>query len=196
MTTITEVGLLKKLKSSKRKLFCMNDGNRNIDLLTDKLLPEENECFKFISLDGGFCSVNFIKYVANKETIEELTASTLRIGEKQFVYLSNLCKAGKLKKATFFIGSIMKEDISSNNGKYDYYTRFFEISKQYGWESFVVNNHSKIILMRTENNYYVLETSSNLNDNPKIEQYSFENSKELYGFYYDFFQVLRNVNRK
>jgi hypothetical protein len=173
----------------------MNDGNRNIDKLTKGLLPVENECFKLISLGGGFCSVNFIKYVANKEIIEELTASTLRIGKKQFVYLSNLCKTGKLKKATFFIGSIMKEDTSTNSGKYDYYTRFFEISKQYGWESFVTNNHSKIILMRTESNYYVLETSSNLNDNPKIEQYSFENSKELYDFYYDFFQVLKNANK-
>jgi hypothetical protein len=191
MTTITDIGLLKKLKSSKRQLFCMNDGNRNIDMLTDRLLPIENECYKFISLDGGFCSVNFIKYVAGKETIEELTASTLRIGEKQFVYLSNLCKAGKLKRATFFIGSIMKED----SGKYDYFARFFEISKQYGWESFVVNNHSKIILMRTERDYYVLESSSNLNDNPKIEQYSFENSKELYDFYYGFFQVLKKANK-
>ena len=193
MTIITDVGLLKKLKSSKRQLFCMNDGNRNIEQLAGNL-PTEDECFKFISLDGGFCSVNFIKHVANKEIIEELTASTLRIGEKQFIYLSNLCKTGKLKKAAFFIGSIMKEDIKSD--KYDYYTKFFEISKQYGWESFVVNNHSKIILMRTANNHYVLETSSNLNDNPKIEQYSFENSKELYDFYYDFFQVLKNVNIK
>ena len=27
-------------------------------------------------------------------------------------------------------------------------------------------------------NFYVVETSSNLNENPKIEQYSFENDEE------------------
>ena len=47
--------------------------------------------------------------------------------------------------------------------------------------------------MRTKENYYVLETSSNLNENPKIEQYSFENSKELYDFYYDFFDKLEEA---
>lgn len=45
--------------------------------------------------------------------------------------------------------------------------------------------------MRTSENYYVLETSSNLNENPKIEQYSFENNKELYLFYYEFFEKLK-----
>jgi hypothetical protein len=191
---ITEAGLLKTLKQKKRQAYCLNDGNRNIDEITGGKLPNKGECYKFISLSGGFASVNFIKTIANKEPIEELTASTLRIGEKQFICLSNLSKREKLQRATFFIGSIMEEDAAKNK-KYDYYTRFMDTAKNFGWEVYVVNNHSKIILMRTNENYYVLETSSNLNENPKIEQYSLENSKELYDFYYNFFEILKTANR-
>ena len=44
--------------------------------------------------------------------------------------------------------------------------------------------------METKKNYYVVETSSNLNENPKIEQFSFENDKELFLWYEEFFKEL------
>lgn len=47
----------------------------------------------------------------------------------------------------------------------------------------VVKNHSKVILLDTDKGKYVIETSSNFNENPKIEQFSFEKSAELYEFY-------------
>lgn len=47
--------------------------------------------------------------------------------------------------------------------------------------------------MKTKNNYYVVETSSNLNENPQIEQFTFENDKDLYEFYYDIFKVIMEV---
>lgn len=196
MTVMTEKGLLRILKSKKRETFCMNDGNRAINELTGGRLPAPGECYKFISLTGGFASVHFIKVVAENEPIEELTASTLRVGEKQFTYLSKLCDRGRLQKATFFVGSIMKEDTNKELDKYDYFTKFAEVSERHGWESVVTNNHSKVILMRTAKNHYVLESSSNLNENPKIEQYSFENCAELYEFYHKFFNALKTVNSK
>ena len=121
----------------------------------------------------------------------ELSASTLRIGEKQFRELSELHKKNRLERARFFIGSIMKSDM--RNSKYDYFTRFNEVCDQNGWKRILINNHSKIILMRTHENYYVLETSSNLNENPKIEQYSFENNHELYEFYSGVFDMMEEA---
>lgn len=46
-----------------------------------------------------------------------------------------------------------------------------------------MQNHSKVTLMRTDCNWYVLETSSNLNENQKIEQFRFENDEHLFEFY-------------
>jgi len=184
-----EEGLVKRIKPKQRKYFILDKSIVNLNNILDSTLPTD-DVIKLISFTGGFASISFIGYVVEKENILELTASTLRIGEKQFNYLAELQEAGKLFKATYFISPFMRQDQKLQD-KYNYYKHFNEVCLRYNWEKVVVNNHSKIILMRTENNYYVLETSSNLNENPKIEHYSFENDKELYDFYYDFFQQLK-----
>ena len=184
-------GLIQRVKSKQRKMFEIGKSIISLDAILGGCLPGKDECIKLVSFDGGFSSIEFISLVAVKEIIIELTASTLRVGEKQAETLITLNEAGKLSKASFFIGSIMKEDTKQQTKKYDYYTKFVQACKRNNWDLVVMNNHSKIILMRTENNYYVLETSSNLNENPKIEQYSFENDEELYNFYYGFFDVLK-----
>ena len=45
------------------------------------------------------------------------------------------------------------------------------------------SNHSKLLLFDTDDGKFVLETSSNLNENPSMEQFSFERNAELYDFY-------------
>ena len=46
------------------------------------------------------------------------------------------------------------------------------------------------MLFDTDNGKYVLETSSNLNENPKIEQFSFEQNSELFDFYKKLFELM------
>lgn len=150
--------------------------------------PAPGEALKFISLHGGVASLSFIAWVAKNEQILELSASTLRIGPKQYQYLNALAKSGKLKNARFLTSSMQKE-MDTKHGR-NYAREFKTIADRNGWNMIVANNHSKIILMRTETAHYVLETSSNLNENPKIEQYSFENSKEVYDFYNHFFDCI------
>lgn len=90
----------------------------------------------------------------------------------------------------------MMIEVDKKSEKYNYADRLYKIAQDNGWQFITVNNHSKIILMRTATHFYVLETSSNLNENPKIEQYSFEDDKELYQFYYGFFNDLQTAKDK
>lgn len=181
---INEYGFAIRAASKKRQVFKIS---KSIKVLEDliKRPPGEGESIRAISYEGGFSSISFITYIALSENIKELTASSLRIGLKQLEILDELKKRGKLENARFIFGTIMREDIKTD--KYDYYTKLVEISKRNGWEYIAIKNHSKIILMKTAKNYYVLETSSNLNENPKIEQFTFENDKNLYMFYYSLF---------
>ena len=185
--------LSKKVKRRRLKPFILTTSVKDLAKELGDVLPDENEVVKLISLYGGIASLSFIKLVADREAIEELTASTLRIGRKQFQYLTSMGATKKLKAARFFTSSMQKDvDAASAKASYNYAKQFETVCQKNGWKNLIVNNHSKIILMRTKNNYYVLETSSNLNENPKIEQYSFENNKELYDFYYSFFDALEN----
>ena len=170
--------------------FILQTSSQVLDQELGRSLPAPDaEIYKIMSLGGLIASASFIKYVADKEPIEELTASTLRIGEKQFRYIFSLAQHKRVKLCRFFTSTLQKQT-DKKSAKYNYFQEFERICRDKGWKNIVVNNHSKIILMRTKSNYYVLETSSNLNENPKIEQYSFENSEELYRFYYHFFDLL------
>ena len=70
---------------------------------------------------------------------------------------------------------------------YGYYDDLEKMCAKNGWTVEAIHNHSKILLFDTDQGKYVIETSSNLNENPKIEQFSFEKDDALYDFYYKHF---------
>lgn len=114
-----------------------------------------------------------------------MVVSSLRVGKKHLQILNRLHDGECLKKATFIVGGVMKND--SDLGKsYQYYDALTQVCKENGWKVIVRNNHSKIILLDTDKGKYVIETSSNLNENPNMEQFSFEKDEKLFNFYKEF----------
>lgn len=147
---------------------------------------KSDEVVKIIS-NGGFSSIAFIKMVADKAGIINLHASTLAIGKKHIMALDAMHTERKLKDCSFIVGTIMKE----GNQDYGYYGQLDRICNKNNWKLIAAKNHSKILLFDTTKGKYVLETSSNLNENPKMEQFSFEKSEELYDYYKtNFFDVI------
>ena len=145
---------------------------------------------KFVS-DGGFSSISFILFISSRATIREMYVSSFRIGRKELQMIDALHQSGKIGMCHFTVGSLMKDD-GATGKKYKYYDDFVGVCKKNGWEYITTNNHSKILLFDTSNGKYVIETSSNLNENPKIEQFSFEKDSVLFDFYKTVFNTLRN----
>lgn len=171
------------IRKNKRRKFNIIRSEMELASLIDRL-PWSDEIFTFAS-KGGFSSISFVRFVADRAKIGQLTATTLRVGKKELATIDHLHKHGKIDKCTFVVGSIMKKD--SEIGKsYKYYDNLNLVCKNNDWDLIVANNHSKILLFDTDLGKYVLETSSNLNENPKYEQFSFCRDTDLYQFYYDF----------
>ncbi len=186
--SLTLAAIVKKSKSKERILFnAVKEVAQLEELLPE--LPEANEVYKILSGKGGFSSIAVIKYTAEREVIKNLYVSTFRIGKKQFHELRRLHDDGRIEYAAFVCSDTFKR--VDEDKDYDYFSFVRETAEELGWDIFTLNNHSKIILMQTEDNFYICETSSNLNENPKIEQYSFENDKCLFGFYQDFFESVK-----
>lgn len=152
-------------------------------------LPSDGECFKAVSC-GNFSSIAFIMFVAQKTKINRMYASTLRVGRKHLFTLDALHKKGNLDYCGFVVGSIMKEDQAQEVKKYQYYNDLKAVCEKNGWGYAAINNHSKVILFDTDVGKFVLETSSNLNENPNIEQFSFEKDEQLF---LEYFNVFRDV---
>lgn len=151
-------------------------------------LPEEGESQVYIT-HGGFSSIAFVIWIAEQTKINYLFASTLRIGIKQAQILDRLKKSGQLDDVTLLFGGAMKENCEHGR-EYRYLTRTHEIFADNNWKMYMSNNHSKVMLFDTADGKYVIETSSNLNENPRIEQFRVEKSAELFDFYKSFFEVV------
>lgn len=177
-------GLVQKMKSKKRKLLKITRETKQLGALVGAP-PRKNECFKMLSVGGGFSSLGIIRYIADQEVIEEMYVSTFRIGKNHFKVLKKMHDSGRLNRANFITSSSQKR--TDEGGDYNYFTEIEQTCADYGWGLKVFDNHSKLILMKTAQNFYVVETSSNLNENPKMEQFSWENDKTLYEWYEELF---------
>lgn len=170
-------------KTKKRIFF---DLEQSFDRLKASIkLPTPSEDIRMISPAGGWSSCSLIMLIADYEVIEDLIVTTLRIGLKEAEQLSNLYDMGRLNKATIIMNGIARA-----NKVYIYHEKINEIFGDRNIARAYINNHSKVILARTANNYYVIETSSNLNENPKIEQFTFCNDKQIYDYYIRAFKKL------
>lgn len=182
-TQLSICGLVKKAKSKDRITLTITSETKQLAFL----LPEikQGTVYKFLSVKGGFASINFIDLIAKREVIKDLFVSSLAVGQKQILHLDKLKEQGKIHNARFLLGGLFKQ--RGLDVKYNYFNVFDDVCKKNGWRYETLRNHSKIILMRTAKNFYVIETSSNLNSNPAIEQFSLENDKDLYDWYNNFF---------
>lgn len=177
-------------KSRSKEIIAFNI-KKEVSQIKEILIkpPTESEVYKIISGKGGFSSIALIRFILDNEDIEDLYCSTFRIGKKQINILNDAFFEGKLKNV-FLVTSNLQTESDQSQEKYNYYGHISEICRTNKWKLVNTNNHSKIILAKTKHNFYVIETSSNLNENPKIEQFSFENSQRLYEFYLLLFKEL------
>ena len=170
-----------RLGRTKRKRFTVLQGRANLSRELPRL-PGLEESFAFVT-EGGFASVSFILRVAEQSPITDLYASTFRVGKKEIRALAALRERGRLERAAFLLSGVSQDDKRRDAGQFDL---LVETCARYGWRWKSEHQHSKVFLMHTEDGaYYVLETSSNLNENPRIEQFRFENDEALYTFYRD-----------
>lgn len=181
------------LRSKKHKGFKIGRELQSFEGATKGELPQEDENFVFISV-GGFSTVAVIAAIARKEKVNRLFCSTFRIGRKQFNVLCALHRDGQLDYAELYT-SKAQASTDEKRDKYNYIDYIETAAKENGWIVKPVKNHSKIILCETAlGNHYVIETSSNLNENPQIEFFSLLNDKQLFEFYENnLFGLLKNV---
>lgn len=175
--------------SKKRFLFDINNQVKQIEKLIDRL-PNENETFYFLSGKFGFSSIAVIEYIARKEKIKNLYVSTFRLGAKQAKIICDLAEKKQIENAFFITGKINNMETS----RYDYFTQIKKEFDKYGFGIVPTNNHSKVLLFETERNHYVCETSSNLNENPQLEQFALNNDVKLYNHYLGVFEFFKKYN--
>lgn len=172
---IAERVIMLEIKPKRKKFSII----RSVEDLKEEYtrLPNKH-VHKYISY-GHFASISFILLTGRYAHIKKLYVSTFRVGKKEMIQLAGMHGSGALDEVELVVSGLMED----GENKYKYFQVMKNICNENGWRVTSKKNHSKVILFETDQGKCVIETSSNLNENPKIEFFSFEKSDELFDFY-------------
>jgi hypothetical protein len=145
-------------------------------------LPIPNQQIRIVTRKA-INSFDFILSILHKVKIEKLIIAFYRIGKKVINELHELQKQDKIGKIVFLINDSFPKLVPDAWNL----LKSFESSV---WIVKVENNHTKIILIKTDENYYVIEGSGNLSVNARIEQYLFENNKKSFLFHQNWIEKI------
>lgn len=140
-------------------------------------LPTPGEIYFLWSLKS-FNAFTFIKYVITERgKLDELVLSTYNITKVIFESLMRLVDNSLIDHLHITLSDVSKSRfpqiydlVNMESGKRD------KVDVLYMW------NHSKVSLMKSGDDHFIVEGSGNFSENSRHEQYIFMNSKEIYEF--------------
>jgi hypothetical protein len=156
--------------------------------LAKSIKIEKGDNLNFI-VKGDFIFGDFIEaFLVEKNLFaEECYISSLSMSQNNIDSLSGLLKDEYMGSLTMLISNYFYSH--ERNRLIKYYKE--KVLEQPKTDLLVVRNHTKIVLMKIANFYIVISGSANLRSSNCIEQFTITESEELYNFYKEWFESLR-----
>jgi len=169
-TTSRKIKIQEKLKT---KLYLQKQKAKEV--LPE--LPSQNECH-FIIANGTFDYFTLIPIAIDLlgGVVEDFYFSTWTMNEANVQALLKLFDDKKILKISALVGLYFKQREAA------VFNNLYEGLKQRGQKIFSNENHSKVTLLKSKNNYINICGSANFTSNPRIEQFTIHNNKDLYEF--------------
>ncbi len=159
-----------------------------------ELLPErvaDGESWHVISR-GDVDALSYLAHALKGVSHFDFVAiSTWCIARPDLDQIAAWLDAGRIDRFELYAGEIFPSQYG------DEYEQMLKMAATYGCRLVIAKNHSKVTLASNEAEGYhlVMESSANVNTNPRIEQTAVHASRALFDFYRDFFRDLRSIDR-
>ncbi|MGH6625158.1 MAG: hypothetical protein ACRECD_01200 [Burkholderiaceae bacterium] len=141
---------------------------------------------------GDIDSLSYLRHVlAGVSHLDQVLMSTWCIAKNDLQEIATWLDAGKIEQFDLYAGEIFP-------GSYgDEYEQMMKMCETYGCRLVIAKNHSKITLAsQAETAYHLtIESSANVNTNPRIEQSTIHCGAELHAFYLEFFSGIKSIDR-
>lgn len=151
---------------------------------------ERGKSYHFIT--GGDCdSISFLMGVMTQcGRISHLIVSTWCMAAEDVLFFGRMIDDGKIEKIDFYVGEIFP-----NSYKVEYLMLKKLTERTNCGRVAVFKNHSKIYAAKAENFDFCIETSANINTNPRTEQGVVTIDDEGYRFYRDYFDGIQSFEK-
>jgi len=136
-------------------------------------------------VNGSFIFGDFIEalLVEKKVIVDQMDISTLSMSQDNIDSLNNLLIKGYIKNLNLIVSNFWYSHEKADLIPYLYK----ELDYKNRFQLAVCRNHTKIILMKVNNSYFIMSGSANLRSSKNDEMFMIQESKQLYDFYNDWF---------
>lgn len=144
-----------------------------------------------VASHGNIDALSYLRHLLNGVShFDYVGMSTWCIARQDLSEISTWLDAGRIGEYSLFAGEIFRSQYG------DEYEMVLRMMEDYGVRFLMAKNHSKVTLALNEQQGYavVVESSANVNTNPRIEQACVTRSRELLEFYREFFEGLRSID--
>lgn len=169
----------KMIKIRSRHLYHRLTSERMIeDVLPLSVTP--GDCYHVIS-GGDVDSFSFLMWILRMQKVKHLLCSSWCIATVDIQEFHRQITLGRIGRLDFYVGEILPGSFP------DEYHELAEVCRESGGRIAVFRNHSKVMAGRGEKFDFAIESSANINTNPRTEQTVVTIDRDVAEFYFDFY---------
>jgi len=142
---------------------------------------KQDHSYHFIT-GGDVDALSYLKTILHEQNLEHCLFSTWVMSAEDILQFEQWLKDGKIKRLDAYLGEIFKNSYTVE------YIMLKDMFKKYQCGRIAMfKNHSKIFAGYGNKYSFGLETSANINTNPRTENACITINKEIYNFYKEYF---------
>ena len=149
---------------------------------------EQGNSYHIIS-HGDIDSLSYLRCIVKQQKLRFALVSTWVMASEDISEIRSWIERGYIGRCDFYVGEIFKASY------FKQYEELIALCKKFGGRVAICRNHSKVILAFGERFDAVVESSANVNHNPRIEQACITVDTELAQWYKDFFDGIISFER-
>lgn len=171
-------------KARTRRLASENQ----LDQIVDWHL-QDGDCWHVFSF-GDVDSLTYLKHVVRQQRVDYLVLSTWCMASEDVQLIREWIQRGALGRVDFYVGEIFKASY------YNIYLELLDLcaTDNKGGRVAMFRNHSKVMAGSGERFCFAIESSANVNTNPRSEQTSITCDRGLFEFYKDIFDGIQSFD--
>lgn len=162
------------------------------ELALEQSLPwhfERGVSYHCISF-GDVDSLTYLRVIVKQQRIHYALLSTWCMAQEDIDEIGRWLQAGYIKRIDFFCGEIFRGTYTKE------YETMKALCRKYGCKMSIFRNHSKVMVVYGERFNAVIESSANVNTNPRTEQTCITLDDSLCDFYLEFFNGIISFERE
>jgi len=161
------------------------------EAILDEILPPNiaaGEAWHVLS-SGDVDSLSYLAHLLKTHRMDYVMFSTWCMANEDVKRLADWLDTGKIGQIDAYVGEIFPNQYA------EAHEALCAIVKKHGGRVCVFRNHSKLYCCRAGDSHFVIESSANINTNPRTENTVITADAGLYDHHLSYFNGCRSFNR-